>query len=395
MGNRLSGIGCVGCEGRSGARPVALVTEGAGIGIVAPASLTDDPGLGVVGVVDDVGDDMGSDRKLRELEEQKQAAVAIEDYDTAKLIKAEMDRLRCAAENPQAPPQRPPSALAAAPQSAGTGYEAQEGVAPDIQHGPKAEVEMGSICVGPEDTGAADITNTPGPGAGDDTDVGEGRGEEDEQDGGGGVAAASSPAEPSIPGSSTASPVAEPAGEPTVSGWLVYVPDDHGKFLLCYTKGVPGYDRPSVATGDIIAQFGPTETVPPFKITGKPTELKKHVDQNKLYYEGFCTFLTVAVKMRCSFLEVFNDNVPPNRPQVAVIFLEGDGLMESKHRVVKFGGASLPGEPRRWEGDGGDIHFVGTISYMDNTFDNLQEMVKDVFFKLCTTRGGCAIKVKS
>ncbi|CAK0858474.1 unnamed protein product [Prorocentrum cordatum] len=99
--------------------------------------------------------------------------------------------------------------------------------------------------------------------------------------------------------------------------------------------------------------------------------------------------------MRCSYLEVFNGNVPPNRPQVAVIFLEGDGLMESKHRVVKFGGSSLPDEPRRWEGNGEDIHFVGTISYMDNTFDNIKELVKDVFFKLCTTRGGCAIKAKS
>jgi len=150
------------------------------------------------------GEHEGFKRVLRELEEQKQAAVAIEDYDTAKLIKAEMDRLRCAAENPQAPPQRPPSALAAAPQSAGAGYEAQEGVAPDIQHGPKAELEMGSSCVGPEDTGAADITNIPGPDAGDKTDVGEGRGEEDEQDGGGGVAAASSPAGPSIPGAGRA-----------------------------------------------------------------------------------------------------------------------------------------------------------------------------------------------
>jgi len=312
MGNRLSGIGCVGCEGRSGGRPVALVTEGAGIGIVAPASLTDDPGL-------DVGDDTDVDAKLSELEEQKQAAVAIEDYDTAKLIKAEMDRLRCAAENPQAPPQRPPSALAAAPQSAGVGYEAQEGVEPAILHGPKAEIEMGSSCVGSEtgerglsvapaasegadaDTVAADIANTSGPGAGDNTDVGEGRGEEDEQDGGGGGAAAESPpAGPSTPGASTAAPVAVPVTEPTVSGWLVYVPDDHGKFLLCYTKGVPGNDRPSVATGDIIAQFGPTETVPPFKITGKPTELKKHVDQNKLYYEGFCPFLTVAVQRTLS-----------------------------------------------------------------------------------------------
>mmetsp|Transcript_73167 Transcript_73167/g.197895 ORF Transcript_73167/g.197895 Transcript_73167/m.197895 type:complete len:333 (+) Transcript_73167:74-1072(+) len=332
MGNGLSGIGCVGCEGRSSGRPVALVTGGAGIGI-GTAGLPDDPGL-------EFGDDTDLSAKLSVLEEEKRAAVAIEDYDAAKAIKAEMDKLR---------------------------YAAEIAAAPAAQDGPSADTEFGSSCVGPEagaDASTTSLTSTPGPGAGDDAEVsGEGRGEEP----------------------------ASPSAEPAVTGWLVYVPDDHGKFLLVYTNGA----RPNVATGDIIAKFGPTEKVPPFKITGKPTELKKHVDQNKLYYEGFCTFLAVAVKMRCSYLEVFNGNVPPNRPQVAVIFLEGDGLMESKHRVVKFGGSSLPDEPRRWEGNGEDIHFVGTISYMDNTFDNIKELVKDVFFKLCTTRGGCAIKAKS